>query len=172
MADGTARQQTERGRAVVVQPGEAASFWQPVPANGYTEVRLARENTGGNSLAMGLQVIAPHSFIREHWHDKNEEVLVFIEGTGKLEVNDDVHPIAPGTTAYLGRWNRHRIVNDTDRDLKMLWFLIPGGLEDFFQRIGRPRRPGEPAPAPFPRPENVAEIERDTVFAPLPAKRD
>jgi mannose-6-phosphate isomerase-like protein (cupin superfamily) len=171
MADGTARQEAERGRAVVVQPGEGPSFWQPVPANGYTEVRLARANTGHGGLAMGLQVIAPNSFIREHWHDRNEEVLVFIEGTGKLEVNDETHPIQPGTTAYLGPWNRHRIVNDTDRDLKMLWFLMPGGLEEFFRRIGRPRRPGEPAPAPFPRPEDVAEIERNTVFAPLPAKR-
>ena len=33
--------------------------------------------------------------------------------------------------------------------------------------IGRPRRPDEPAPAPFPRPDDVAEIERRTVFAGL-----
>ena len=33
--------------------------------------------------------------------------------------------------------------------------------------IGRPRRPGEPAPSPFPRPENVEEIEAQTVFAHL-----
>ena len=171
MAEGAATEGREPGKAVVVQPGEGQSFWQPVPANGYTEIRLARDNTGSERLAMGLQVIAPHSYIREHWHDRNEEVLVFIEGSGKLEVNDQVHAIVPGTTAYLGRWNRHRIVNDTDAELKMLWFLMPGGLEDFFAGIGRPRRPGEPTPAPFPRPENVGEIERDTVFAPLPAKR-
>lgn len=41
------------------------------------------------------------------------------------------------------------------------------GLDDFFARIGRPRKPGEPAPEPFPRPENVEQIERDTVFRPL-----
>ena len=60
-----------------------------------------------------------------------------------------------------------KIVNDSQADLQMLWVLVPGGLENFFQAIGRPRTPGEPAPAPFPRPENVEQIERDTVFAAL-----
>jgi hypothetical protein len=54
--------------------------------------------------------------------------------------------------------------------LKFAWVLMPGGLEDFFQAIGRPRRPGEPAPQPFARPDNVLEIERKTVFAPPPRK--
>jgi len=49
----------------------------------------------------------------------------------------------------------------------MFWVLLPGGLEDFFQAIGRPRRPGTPAPKPFPRPENVDATERQTVFAAL-----
>jgi len=41
---------------------------------------------------------------------------------------------------------------------------MPGGLDDFFEQIGRPRSIGEPEPAPFPRPDNVAEIEARTVF--------
>ena len=34
----------------------------------------------------------------------------------------------------------------------------------FSAEIGRPMTPGEPAPEPFPRPENIAEIEARTVF--------
>ncbi|RUU07309.1 cupin domain-containing protein, partial [Mesorhizobium sp. M6A.T.Ca.TU.002.02.2.1] len=34
--------------------------------------------------------------------------------------------------------------------------------------IGRPRKRDDPVPASFPRPENVLEIERNTVFAPQP----
>ena len=51
--------------------------------------------------------------------------------------------------------------------MRMLWVLSPPGLENFFAGIGRPRRPGEPAPAPFARPDDAAEIERRTVFAGL-----
>jgi hypothetical protein len=38
--------------------------------------------------------------------------------------------------------------------------ITPPGLEDFFKAIGRPRTPGEPAPAPFARPADVVAIER------------
>ena len=54
----------------------------------------------------------------------------------------------------------------------MCWVMIPGGangLDDFFARIGRSRTPGEPAPEPFARPADVAQIEAQTVFAPLDA---
>ena len=47
---------------------------------------------------------------------------------------------------------------------------MPGGLEDFFARIGRPRAEGDTPPAPFPRPENVQQIEAETVFGSLPPK--
>ena len=159
---------SEPGAAFVRQPDEGESFWQPVPANGYAEVRVSkRDSPKIQGFSSGIQVIAPGCHIREHQHGAEQELLFFFEGTGKILVNGVEHPIQPGTTAYLGPWNKHKIVNDSQADLKMLWVLMPGGLEDFFQAIGRPRRPGEPAPAPFPRPENVKEIERATVYAGL-----
>jgi len=41
---------------------------------------------------------------------------------------------------------------------------MPGGLSDFFKAIGREKHAGEAAPAPFPRPDDVGQIEADTVF--------
>ena len=159
---------SEPGAAFVRQPDEGESFWQPVPANGYAEVRVSkRDSPKIQGFSSGIQVIAPGCHIREHQHGAEQELLFFFEGTGKVLVNGVEHPVRPGTTAYLGPWNKHKIVNDSQADLKMLWVLLPGGLEDFFQAIGRPRTPGEPAPAPFPRPENVEEIERATVYAGL-----
>ena len=75
----------------------------------------------------------------------------------------------PGTTVYVGPWCRHTFINDGDTDLKMFWMLAPGGLEDFFEAIGRKRQPGDPAPEPFARPDDVGQIEAGTVFAPLDA---
>ena len=57
-----------------------------------------------------------------------------------------------------------RFVPGTE-DLHWVWLIVPNGLEDFFRLIGRSRVAGEAAPANFPRPDNVLEIERQTVFA-------
>lgn len=158
----------EQGAAFVVQPGEGQSFWQPVPANGYAEVLVSKRNDPSiGDFSAGIQVIAPGSHIREHQHGTEQEVLFFFEGTGKVLVNGVEHPVQPGTMVYAGHQNAHKIINDTEDDLKMMWMLLPGGLEDFFEAIGRPRAAGEAAPEPFPRPDNVAEIEAQTVFAAL-----
>ncbi len=156
-----------RGPAVVVQPGDHASYWQPVPANGYTDIHISPELTGSPTLSMGIQTIAPGCYIREHWHDKNEELLHFTHGEGTAYVDGVPHPIRPGTTIFVGPWRKHKFVNEGTSDMKMIWVLTPPGLENFFAGIGRPRHPGEPTPEPFARPDNVAEIERRTVFAGL-----
>lgn len=157
----------------VVRPDEGESFWQPVPANGYAEIRVShRRDPRITHLSTGIQVIAPNSFIREHVHPAQDELLFFWEGTGEAWIDGECHLLVPGTTVYVGAGHRHKFVNTGTGPLSMMWVMLPGGpngLDDFFARIGRPRTPGEPAPEPFPRPAEVREIEAGTVFAPLPS---
>src|SRR5215471_2604923 len=137
-----------RGRAVVVQPGEGPSYWQPVPANGHADPALYPARTGFDGLSMGFQSVAPGGRIREHSH--GEQVMV-----------DGVeHRLVPGTACFLGYDVKHEIINEGPDDLVMLWIVSPPGLEKFFEAIGRPRQAGAPAPAPFERPLDVVEIER------------
>ena len=46
----------------------------------------------------------------------------------------------------------------------MTWTYLPPGLDDFFAAISRPREPGEPAPEPFARPDDVHAIEARTGY--------
>jgi mannose-6-phosphate isomerase-like protein (cupin superfamily) len=159
-------------KVFVIQAEEGESFWQPVPANGYAEVRVShRSDSSIQSFATGIQVIAPGCHIREHVHPAQEELLFFFEGRGEAVIDGRSHPLQAGTTVYVGAGHRHKFVNtDPARELKMCWVMLPGGaggLDDFFARIGRPRRPGEPAPEPFARPVDVDRIEAETVFARL-----
>jgi quercetin dioxygenase-like cupin family protein len=149
-----------RGRAVVVQPDEGPSYWQPVPARGHADPRLTPDLTRFPALSMGYQTIAPGGRVREHSHGEQIELQICFRGRGHVMVDGARHPLVPGTACFLGRDVKHEIVNDTDEELVMLWVITPHGLEDFFKAIGRPRMPGEPAPAPFARPDDVVAIER------------
>lgn len=151
----------------VIQPDEGPSFWQPVPANGHVEVKVEGGADGMANFDCGVQEVAPGSYVREHAHDRNEELIFVYEGEGEAEVDGATHPMRPGTTFYLAKDSRHLFRNTGAAPMRFFWCLLPGGLAPFFQAIGRERDPTQPAPTPFPRPEDVAAIERDTVFRKL-----
>ena len=149
-----------RGRAVVMQPDEGPSYWQPVPANGHADPKLFPANTGFPELAMGYQTIAVGARVREHSHGDQVELQICFRGRGHVLVDGQRHPLVPGTACCLGYDVKHEIVNDGPDELVMLWVIAPPGLENFFAAIGRSRAAGEPAPAPFARPTDVVAIER------------
>lgn len=149
-----------RGHAVVIQPGQAPSYWQPVPANGHADPTLFPANTGFEGLAMGYQNVAPGGRVREHSHGGQIELQICFRGRGRVVVDGTSHPLEPGTACFLGHDVKHEIINEGDDELVMLWVVSPPGLEKFFAAIGRARRPGDPAPAPFARPTDVVAIER------------
>jgi quercetin dioxygenase-like cupin family protein len=149
-----------RGRAVVVQPDEGPSYWQPVPASGHADPRLTPDLTRFPALSMGYQTIAPGGRVREHSHGEQIELQVCFRGRGHVVVDGARHALVPGTACFLGYDVKHEIVNEGPDELIMLWMITPPGLENFFQAIGRPRQAGAPAPAPFARPADVVAIER------------
>jgi quercetin dioxygenase-like cupin family protein len=152
--------QAARGHAVVVQPDQGPSYWQPVPASGHADPKLMPANTRYPGLSMGYQTIAPGGRVREHSHGGQVELQICFRGRGHVLVGGASHPLQPGTACFLGPDVKHEIINEGPEDLVMLWVISPPGLEEFFATVGRPRRPGQPAPAPFARPADVVAIER------------
>jgi quercetin dioxygenase-like cupin family protein len=153
-------EQAAVGRAVVMQPDEGPSFWQPVPASGHADPKLTPDLTGFKGLSMGYQTVAPGGRVRTHSHDAQVELQICFRGEGTVLVDGTPHRLRPGTACFLGYDTKHEIINDGADELVMLWVIAPSGLEDFFAAIGRPRQPGDPAPAPFARPADVIATER------------
>ena len=153
------------GRSFVVGPEGGESFWQPVPANGFIRNLVSSKALGTpGRFSIGTQTVGPQAFIREHTHDDNEEIIFVVAGRGIARIEGVDHPIETGSCVYVAVKEKHHFLNPNDEPMTFLWVFLPGGLDDFFAQIGRSRRPGEPTPEPFPRPTNVAEIERRTVF--------
>jgi mannose-6-phosphate isomerase-like protein (cupin superfamily) len=153
------------GSAKVVGPAEGDFFWQPVPANGFVRNILSSRALGAaGDFSIGTQTVAPGCFVREHTHAREEEIIFVVEGRGVARIDGVDHPLEKGSAVYVDKHRRHHFLNPNPEPMTFLWILLPGGLDRFFAEIGRPMRPGEPTPEPFPRPENIAEIEARTVF--------
>jgi quercetin dioxygenase-like cupin family protein len=149
-----------RGHAVVMQPGEGPSYWQPVPACGHADPKLYPGNTRFDGLSMGFQSIAAGGRVREHSHGDQIELQICFRGKGRVMVDGKTHDLVPGTACFLGYDVKHEIINEGAEDLVMLWVISPPGLEHFFEAIGRPREAGAAAPVPFERPMDAVAIER------------
>ncbi len=153
------------GELLVVPAQTAKHFWQPVPANGSISVSVAPDIVPMEwPFGFGTQTLPPGGYVREHTHDRNEELIHVISGKGTAVLDGVEHPMESGLTIFLGRNRRHKFINSGLSELHWAWLIVPNGLEAFFEAIGRPRQAGEAAPAPFARPENILEIERNTVF--------
>jgi quercetin dioxygenase-like cupin family protein len=149
-----------KDHAIVVQPNEGPSFWQPKPANGHADPKLYPQLTHFPGLSMGYQTIAPGGRVREHSHGAQVELQICFHGRGRVVVAGKSHPLVQGTACFLGYDVKHEIINDSDEDLTMLWVITPPGLEEFFASIGRARQIGDAAPLPFDRPTDVVAVER------------
>ncbi len=66
-------EQAANAPGIVLQPEEGQSYWQPIWANGYSIIKLSPKHAGPENVAMGVQVIAPRGYVREHSHDPNQE---------------------------------------------------------------------------------------------------
>lgn len=156
----------DKSSAVVVGPDEGLSLWQPLPSRGHVIVKLTPENSPFDDFSAGIQVLPPGCHVRQHAHKQNHELVFIYEGTGSVTIDDVTHDLAPGSTVLFGRYAQHRIDNTGSIDMKLFWVFSPPGLEDWFQAIGRVRRPGETMPAAFNRPDDVREIQDRMRFVP------
>lgn len=158
------------GQIAVVQPETTESHWQPVPANGHIEVMFAPNRVAmDHPLGLGTQTVAVGGYVREHAHDRNEEVIYMANGKGRAVLDGENRPMAPGSAIFIGKNRRPMFINEGQDEMTFVWLIVSNGLEGFFRLIGRSRQDGEPDPEPFARPVDVLEIERQTVFAAQPA---
>jgi quercetin dioxygenase-like cupin family protein len=156
----------------VVTGDSARSYWQPLPSCGYVTVAITPDEAPFDEFSCGTQVLPPGRYIREHAHSRNHELIHICEGTGVLTADGVSRSVRAGDTVLFGRYSSHRLDNDGPGEMRLFWVFFPPGLEDWFHAIGRPRVAGEPAPEPFPRPDNVAEIMARMRFVPPAAPRD
>lgn len=160
------------GAVLVCQPGAAASYWQPMPANGHVEVIFAPDLVAmPQPLGFGTQTLPPGGHVREQAHDHGETVIYVLRGRGRAVIEGVEHPMRPGTAFYLGRHRRHIFVNEGDENLVFTWLMVPNGLDASFRDVGRQRQPGERAPGPFARLADLSAGEREVTFSPSPAPR-
>ena len=146
-----------KGPALCLAPDEGPSYWQPRPAGGHVALKLHHGSMPSNTFAMGTQTLPPGGRLGPRVFDVGEAAFFVYRGTGRATVNGERRPLAPESLVYVARGTPHDVENDGPEDLQFAWIAAPPGLATLVARLGRERRTGSAAPAPFDPPPPDAD---------------
>jgi mannose-6-phosphate isomerase-like protein (cupin superfamily) len=119
-----------------------------------------------DNFSAGIQVLEPGAHIRRHGHERSHEILFCFRGSGTAEIDGKIYDVHEETMMLIGRGLQHKVTNTGPVQMRLMWFISPAGLEDWFRALGRPRQPGETLPPAFERPANIKEIQAQQRFIP------
>lgn len=92
----------------------------------------ARDNTyfrqvleTGNNVQVVIMSIPPGGEIGEEIHEKEDQVLLFVSGSGEAVLEGETQPIAPGDTVVVRKGVRHNFKNTGTEDLKVITSYSP-----------------------------------------------
>ncbi|HEW89838.1 MAG TPA: cupin domain-containing protein [Candidatus Bathyarchaeota archaeon] len=84
---------------------------------------LSRARTSG--MRAGITVLRPGQAVGEHSTGRNEEVLIFLRGRGKLMADGREHDVGEGTLAYIPPHTDHNVLNTGDGLLCYVYVVAP-----------------------------------------------
>ena len=88
-------------------------------------ILVSEKMCGAKNLAMGVNETPPGGSVPEHKHEKEEEVMFFIEGKGEFITKDETIQLKPGICIYNPPGEFHSIVNTGNEILKFVWIYSP-----------------------------------------------
>jgi len=94
---------------------------------------LTGEQTGG-AYTMFISVTQPGSGPPPHWHEKDDEWFLVLEGRAEFFKDGEWTEVPVGTAAFMPRGSVHTFRNAGDTPLKQLIHTAPSGFETFFAR--------------------------------------
>lgn len=143
----------------VFKPGQGEALMQPPPAKGQITILVDPALTGETSLCTLIQTLDPGALVPVHRHEKAEQVLFFISGSGRVFVAGNEVEAGPGTTVHVPKGIKHGITNTGIEPLSFIETTSPPGFQELFRKLSQ---------LSSPSPEEVVRIasEYDVLIDP------
>lgn len=143
---------------LLLEPGAGISYW--VLGDLYTFKTISRETQGTYSL-MEITVYS-QTGSPPHIHSREDESFFVLSGEIEFQVNGETVVAKPGTFIYSPKGQPHLFTNVSNTPARMLCWVMPAGLEQFFMEIGTVVTD----PAAPPPPVTAADIRNTIALAP------
>lgn len=119
---------------LVMQPDQGSSYW--VLGDLYT-LKAVGEQTD-QAYALVEILVQPHNGTPPHIHSREDEAFYIQEGEVEFQLDKQTTVATAGTFLHSPKGQLHRYTNIGSKPAKMLCWVIPAGLEQFFAQVGVP----------------------------------
>lgn len=131
--------------ALVRASGDGERIWF---TNNLTLIKARAADTGGE-FGLIESVAPPGASPPLHVHAHEDETFWILEGELTVACGGETYTAGPGAMAFLPRGVPHTFRVDGEVPARFTTLITPGGMEDFFAKVGRPAEgPGLPPAAP------------------------
>jgi putative monooxygenase len=121
-------EQSEADEAKATQSHEIRSV-DDMPADtrrgGDVRTLLSPKTVGSSSGFMGVATMAAGDRISEHYHPYSEEFIYCVRGKLSAQLDGEPHEVSAGQALYIPINMRHRLVNDGDEEVFIVFHLGP-----------------------------------------------
>jgi len=102
------------------------AFWRPSNQMGVENTDLAKQ-LGAATLGARLWRLHPGQASTRHRHERQTELYVVLEGTGRVRVGDELLTLAPLSALLVEPETLRQVFNDTPEDV--LWLMVGAPAE-------------------------------------------
>ena len=85
-------------------------------------------------MSVGLITFYPHTTQDEHLHSGDEQVIYVISGAGKQIIDGQVSDLSPGVIKHIPPYTRHKVINDSPAELKLVIVYTPSKFQRLLAR--------------------------------------
>ena len=80
-------------------------------------------------MSVGLVTFYPRMIQEEHLHSGDEQVIYVVSGHGAQVIDDQAFPLRPGDVKHISPYTRHKVVNDSTEELKLIIVYTPSKFQ-------------------------------------------
>jgi quercetin dioxygenase-like cupin family protein len=99
------------------------------------DYKVESKDSGG-TIAILEVTIPPRTLVKPHNHTREDEFSLILDGTVGVRVGDKVSEAGQGSYLVKPRGIPHAMWNATDQPVRVIEMLSPGGLEEYFEKLG------------------------------------
>jgi quercetin dioxygenase-like cupin family protein len=156
-AEGRKDVEVNQPRDVHVTEGEGKTLWV---VDELMTFKAMSEDTGG-AYSLTDSVVPPGGGPPPHIHHREDEAFWVLEGELEVMVGETTFKAGAGSFVHLPKDIPHAYENVGTGSARFLTLMVPGGVEKFFEEVGKP---GSDVSSPPPFEEE--DIEKLLAIAP------